>query len=131
MKQYYLNSFIEYVIIVIIFNIIEYYNLVPINIYIQYLFISYYFIGTLIAIIGLLLMYLRQDLAYRAITYDDFTLDIVKYYKFSFYEVYELFVLCLIYKYFNCIEIVYISIVYTVFMDLGMKYAKHILNKYE
>ncbi len=127
MKKYYLNSFIGYVIIGVIFNLIEYYNLTPINIYIQYIFLSYYSIGTLVFIIGLITMHSRQDLAYYAITYNDLTLGVADS-KFDIHDAYELVVMCLIYKYFNCIEIMYVCISFNVTMDICMKYANHILD---
>ena len=131
MKKYYLSSFIGYVIIGIVFNIIEYYNLTPINIYIQYIFLTYYSLGTLTFIIGSIMMYSRPDLAYYAITYRDFTLEGVRSSNFNIYDVYELLVMCLIYKYFNCIEIMYVCISFNLTMDICMKYANHVLDKYE
>ena len=131
MKNYYLSSFIGYVIIGIVFNVIEYYNLTPINIYIQYIFLTYYSLGTLTFIIGSIMMYTRPDLAYYAITYSDYTLDAVRSSNFNIYDVYELLVMCLIYKYFNCIEIMYVCISINFTMDICMKYANHVLGKYE
>ncbi len=131
MKKYYLSSFIGYVIIGVVFNIIEYYDLTPINIYIQYLFLTYYSLGTLTFIIGSIMMYTRPDLAYYAITYSDYTLEGVRSSNFNIYDVYELLVMCLIYKYFNCIEIMYVCISFNLTMDICMKYANHVLDKYE
>ena len=131
MKKYYLSSFIGYVIIGIVFNVIEHYDLTPINIYIQYIFLTYYLLGTLISIIGSILMYTRPDLAYYAITYRDFTLEGVRSSNFNIYDVYELLVMCLIYKYFNCIEIMYVCITFNLTMDICMKYTNYVLDKYE